>query len=47
MIEFYDVFKEVVEEIGLPDGIKKINDHIYSKRKPLSEIKSLFETNGF
>ena len=33
MIEFYGVFKEVVEELNLPEGIKKINDHIYSKRE--------------
>jgi len=47
MIEFYEVFKKVIEEIEPLEGKKKIDDHIYSKRKPLSEIERLFESNGF
>ena len=41
MIEFYDVFQEVLEENNLVETILKMKAHIYSKRKPLKEIKTL------
>ncbi len=47
MIEFYDVFQETLAENNLHDEIKKMKEHIYSKRKPLVEIKSLLEDIGF
>jgi len=47
MIEFYDVFKETLTENGLDDEVKKMKNQIYSKRKPLSETKTLLENSGF
>lgn len=47
MIEFYDVFRETLTENGLDDEVKKMKNQIYSKRKPLSETKTLLENSGF
>ncbi len=47
MAEFYDVFKEVLHKMGLHEEIEKMQDHIYLKRKPLSELINLFESKGF
>lgn len=47
MFEFYDVFREVLKDFRLYEGLKKVDEHIYEKRKPVSEIKSLFTNNGF
>lgn len=47
MTEFYTVFREVLEEENLEDEIKKLKAHIYSKRKPVEEIKILTEKSGF
>ncbi len=47
MIEFYCVFEEVLNAGGLQEEIKKLKAHIYSKRKPLEEIKYLLTTSGF
>jgi arsenite methyltransferase len=46
-IEFYDVFREVLKEHGLNECEEKIDAHIYSKRKPLSEFKELLSAAGF
>jgi arsenite methyltransferase len=47
MIEFYNVFREVLEENNLFEVVPKMKAHIYSKRKPLKEIKKLLEESGF
>ena len=47
MIEFYEIFLKTLEENNLYDEIKKVNQHINAKRKPLNEIKSILETVGF
>lgn len=47
MMEFYTVFREVLEEENLEDEVKKMKAHIYSKRKPVEEIKNLTENSGF
>lgn len=47
MIEFYEVFKEVLKSLKMDDKVNDISNHIYEKRKPLREIKSLFTCNGF
>lgn len=47
MIEFYTVFQETLEENKLPKAIRKMKDQIYLKRKPLDEIKTIFEDSGF
>ncbi|NNG27299.1 MAG: methyltransferase domain-containing protein, partial [Ignavibacteriaceae bacterium] len=47
MIEFYDTFEEVLKANGMNNEIKKMKEHIYSKRKPLDEIKTLLIKSGF
>ncbi|UCE08202.1 MAG: methyltransferase domain-containing protein [bacterium] len=47
MIEFYDVFRETLAENCMYDEVKKMKEHIYSKRKPLDEIKSRLVDKGF
>ena len=47
MIEFYDVFESTLIKNGLKDEVKKMNEQIYSKRKPLTEIKALLSNSGF
>lgn len=46
-IEFYDIFKHVLLEQRLDDEVKKIQLHIYEKRKPLNEIKDQLKSAGF
>jgi arsenite methyltransferase len=46
-IELYDVFREVLREHGLRECEEKIDAHIYSKRKPLSEFKEMLAAAGF
>ena len=46
-IELYDVFREVLKEQGLRECEEKIDAHIYSKRKPLSEFKNVLGAAGF
>jgi arsenite methyltransferase len=43
---FYDVFREVLREHGLCDCEEKIDTHIYSKHRPVSEFKALLNANG-
>jgi arsenite methyltransferase len=47
MIEFYSVFQEVLAENSLGNEIQKMKEHIYSKRRPLGEIKKLLDEAGF
>lgn len=47
MIEFYNVLKETLIENNLNEEVEKIKAHIYSKRRPLGEMKSLIEDSGF
>jgi len=47
MIEFYSVFQQVLKENKLYDVLPKIKQHIYDKRRPLAEIKSLLSEAGF
>jgi arsenite methyltransferase len=46
-IEFYDMFRQVLRELGLGEFEKNIDLHISSKRKPLSEFKKLLVGSGF
>jgi ubiquinone/menaquinone biosynthesis C-methylase UbiE len=46
-IELYDVFREVLKEHELWECEEKIDVHIYSKRKPLSEFKEVLGATGF
>jgi len=47
MIEFYDIFRSVLQQMKLFGEIGKMKAHIYEKRKPLDEYVALLETNGF
>jgi len=47
MIEFYDVFESTLIKNGLKDEVIKMKEQIYSKRKPLTEIKALLSNSGF
>jgi len=44
---FYDVFCDVLKERGLQEYEGKIGDHIFSKRRPVSEFKDLLSAEGF
>jgi len=47
MIEFYNVLEDVLTNNNLNDEVEKMEAHIYSKRKPLIEIKQLLTSSGF
>lgn len=47
MMEFYSVFEETLQEENLHSEIAKMKEQIYSKRRPLEEIRSLVTTSGF
>jgi ubiquinone/menaquinone biosynthesis C-methylase UbiE len=47
MTEFYDIFEETLTRNGLREEVTKMKDQIYSKRRPLSETKSLLDKAGF
>lgn len=47
MIEFYKVFREVLEERGMKEELRKMEAQIYSKRKPLDETVGILKDSGF
>jgi ubiquinone/menaquinone biosynthesis C-methylase UbiE len=47
MIEFYNTFEEVLKANDMQNEIKKMKEHIYSKRKPLDEVKILLAESDF
>jgi ubiquinone/menaquinone biosynthesis C-methylase UbiE len=47
MVEFYCILKDILAESGMNDEIEKVNRHIYSKRKPVSEVIRLVEKKRF
>jgi arsenite methyltransferase len=47
MIEFYNELERVLVEEGLNENVSELKKHIYNKRRPLDELKNLFESNGF
>jgi arsenite methyltransferase len=47
LFEFYGLYREVLLGYKLYDEIKRVNKHIYEKRKPVTYIKKLFTQNGF
>lgn len=47
MFEFYDMFNDTLKVFKLTDEIKKVESHIYEKRKPVKYIKKLFSDNSF
>lgn len=47
MIEFYNLFEETLIKNKLVEEVKKMQQHIHSKRKPLEEIKKSLNEAGF
>jgi len=47
MIEFYDELEKGLIEEGLNENVSQLKKHIYHKRRPLDELKKLFQSNGF
>jgi ubiquinone/menaquinone biosynthesis C-methylase UbiE len=47
MKEFYDVYEKVLHDHSMQAEIKILHDHIYHKRRPVPEIATLLEDNGF
>jgi ubiquinone/menaquinone biosynthesis C-methylase UbiE len=45
--EFYEVYREVLRDCGLQEREKQLSEHIYSKRKPVSEFENNLENHGF
>jgi ubiquinone/menaquinone biosynthesis C-methylase UbiE len=46
MIEFYDVFGNVLRQMDKTDELKKLDAHIHAKRKPLPHTKSVLTDAG-
>jgi SAM-dependent methyltransferase len=47
MIEFYSVMEHVLADLDMKKEISHMKEHIYSKRKPLTELKELLKRHGF
>jgi ubiquinone/menaquinone biosynthesis C-methylase UbiE len=47
MIEFYNLFEKILIKNSLVEEVKKMKQQIYSKRKPLKEIKNLLAESSF
>lgn len=47
MREFYDIYRTVLRELGKAGELRKIEDHIHLKRKPLKETESQLAGAGF
>ncbi len=47
MIEFYDVFEEVLTQENLNDSVVKMKEHIYQKRRPVEEAVEILRANQF
>jgi arsenite methyltransferase len=45
--EFYEVFEQVLRENGRDDEIRKMEEHIHAKRKPVDYWKDLILDRGF
>ena len=47
MVEFYDVFEQILLERGMNAEVSKLKTHIHSKRKPVEYWKDSFDAAGF
>ena len=47
MIEFYNVFEEVLTQENLGDSVLKMKEHIHEKRRPVEEIVEILRHNNF
>lgn len=46
-IEFYDVYHEVLKDCAMEECQRKLSEHIYSRRKPVSEFETMLDKYGF
>ncbi|MBI5402870.1 MAG: class I SAM-dependent methyltransferase [Ignavibacteriae bacterium] len=46
-IEFYNIFEETLNDLGLLNEIQKMYGHIFEKRKPIDYMKNIVEQNNF
>lgn len=47
MFEFYRVLERVLSDFGMNKEIELVRRHIYEKRRPLDEMISMIQNNGF
>lgn len=47
MIEFYEIFGNILSELNMISEFEKMKKHIYKKRKPLDEYLDRIEKQGF
>jgi len=47
LVEFYEVFEQVLLERGFTEEVRKLKDHIFAKRKPVEYWKKTIEEAGF
>jgi arsenite methyltransferase len=47
MIEFYSVMEQVLTDLDMKEELNKLKEHIYNKRKPLTELTTLLKQYGF
>jgi arsenite methyltransferase len=47
MVEFYREFSQVLSEMKMQRELERMHEHIRTKRRPLQEILSKLEANGF
>lgn len=47
LVEFYELFEQVLLERGLAAEVRKLKDHIFAKRKPVEYWKEAIEKAGF
>ena len=47
MIEFYDILRKVLKDYNKGKEIQKLEDHVFTKRKPVKYIKDLLQKNNF
>ncbi len=46
-IEFYQIFREVLYDMDIPDYNLGLRKHIFAKRKPVAFMENLLNTSGF
>lgn len=47
MVEFYEIFRNTLKDYNKSKEIEKLEEQIFTKRKPLSYTKELLELNNF
>ena len=45
--EFYDVFRNILRKNGMKELCMNVDEHIYAKRRPVAEYKTLLEQSDF